>query len=188
MRENKEEWIEVKFEFTALGKFMGIGVPGLTECYIDDARITAESADKSYIRTTEGKGKKFEDWYSQSGADDDKYVPIEEKDDPIIIRYVALEGIDADFNTGTNDNYSNNDDNTNYQDNDNTNGNNDSKQSGGKKTVRVKMKKKKTQTDTENSSTFPVWLIVIAGVSVLAMAAGAVSAVVITKKRKSSSK
>ena len=188
MRENKEEWIEVKFEFTALGKFMGIGVPGLTECYIDDARITDESADKSYIRTTEGKGKKFEDWYSQSGADDDKYVPIEEKDDPIIIRYVALEGIDADFNTGTNDNYSNNDDNTNYQDNDNTNGNNDSKQSGGKKTVRVKMKKKKTQTDTENSSTFPVWLIVIAGVSVLAMAAGAVSAVVITKKRKSSSK
>ena len=188
MRENKEEWIEVKFEFTALGKFMGIGVPGLTECYIDDARITDESADKSYIRTTEGKGKKFEDWYSQSGADDDKYVPIEEKDDPIIIRYVALEGIDADFNTGTNDNYSNNDDNTNYQDNDNTNGNNDSKQSGGKKTVRVKMKKKKTQTDTENSSTFPVWLIVIVGVSVLAVAAGAVSAVVITKKRKSSSK
>ena len=189
MRDYKEEWIEVKFDFTALGKFIGIGVPGLTECYIDDARITLSSADESYVRTTEGKGKKFEDWYSQSDSDGDKYVPIEEKDEPIIIRYAVLEGLDADINAENGDNSVSND--TNYQDTDKTENSGDSsgnKQSGGKKTVRVKMKKKKTQTGTENSSAFPIWLIVIAGVSVLVVAAGVVSAVVITKKRKSSSK
>ena len=184
MRNFKEEWIEVKCDFVALGKFVGIGVPGMTACYIDDARITAESADTSYIRTTDGKGKKLEEWFSQSDADEDKYVPVEETDEPIIISYAVLEGLEV---SDADDSY----DNTGNHDADNTDDSqseivSDKKQSG-KKTVRVKMKKKKALADTDSTDSFPIWII-IAGAAVILVAAAGVTGVIVFKKRKNSSK
>ena len=65
-----DDWVEIKYDFTARGQYIGIGTPGLTAMYIDDAVITLKSADESYKRSIEGAGTKFEDWYKDAPVDD----------------------------------------------------------------------------------------------------------------------
>ena len=69
--EYEGEWLEFKYEFTAKAKYVGLAMPGMTEFYIDDACITLATADASYKRTINGKGIKYEDWYSELEEDDD---------------------------------------------------------------------------------------------------------------------
>lgn len=65
MKEHVDEWIEIKYTFTAKAKYIAIGTPGITTMYIDDACLTLTSADDSYVRSIEGDGLKWEEWYKE---------------------------------------------------------------------------------------------------------------------------
>lgn len=67
MSEYMNEWLEIKYTFTAKARYIGLATPGITSLYIDDACITHESADESYVRSIEGDGIKYEDWYREGG-------------------------------------------------------------------------------------------------------------------------
>lgn len=78
MSEYKDEWLEIKYTFTAKARYIGLATPGITSLYIDDACITLESADESYARSIEGDGIKYEDWYSEDGKKDEEVVEEED--------------------------------------------------------------------------------------------------------------
>ena len=58
-----EEWVELRYTFTAKSKYVGISTPGITTIYLDDACITLTSADESYARSIAGDGIPYEEWY-----------------------------------------------------------------------------------------------------------------------------
>ena len=195
MKEHIGEWIEVKADFVAGGKFAGIGTPGMTELYIDDVRITAKSADESISRTIAGKGLVYEDWYDANSADEDVYVPPVETDEKVIIKYAALEGLEEavadnnDSNDNTNNLNNNNNNNNSYYDSDNaeTEKESENEPTSTKKVVKVKVKKPKTDTTPTDDSGVPVWPFVAAGAAAV-LAIGGVTTAVVVKKRKSGSK
>lgn len=183
MKEYFGEWIEVKVDFTANGKWVGIGVPPYTQCYIDDACVTLKSADESLSRTIDGEGLKFEEWYDESAGDKLVYVPKDDTEEIIKIAYAPLEGLFASENSdnsigsGTSgyDSYDN-------IISDTSNGN--KTESGKKKKVVVK-KKKNTAVSSEDEYEyyFPTWGIVLIAVGAV-LAAGAVVTVIVVKKRR----
>jgi len=206
MKEHLGEWIEVKTDFVAEGKFAGIGTPGMTELYIDDVRITAKSVDASISRTVSGKGLVYEDWYDSNAADDDDvYVPTVDTEEKIIIKYAALEGLEEviadnninDNNSNNNNNNYSNDDYDDYNDYNNSNNSyfdsdnediqpdSENKPTGNKKVVRVKVKKPKESVPDE--SVIPVWPFIVVGAAIVSVIAGVTTAIVVTK-RKSGSK
>ena len=77
MSEHMNEWLEIKYTFTAKARYIGLAMPGITTLYVDDACITLESADESYVRSIEGDGIKYEDWYRESGKKLDEEVEEE---------------------------------------------------------------------------------------------------------------
>ena len=173
----------------AKGKFVGIGVPGMTECYIDDAVITAKSADSSIARTIEGEGLKYDEWYGQGSADEDVYVPKDETEEPIIIKYAALEGLE-EANTENGNYYSGSSDNSGNNSYSSSDGSETEEDSDKKKTTtkQVKVKVKKPSSGSADEETgLPVWPFIAAGAAAVLAIAGVTTAIVV-KKRKSGSK
>ncbi len=81
MSEYMNEWLEIKYTFTARARYIGLATPGITSLYIDDACITLESADESYVRSIQGDGIKYEDWYREGG----KKTTEDEEDEQFIM-------------------------------------------------------------------------------------------------------
>lgn len=182
MKEYEDEWIEVKVDFVANGKYVGIGVPNYTNCYIDDACLTLKSADESLPRTIEGEGLKFEDWFSQDAGDKLVYVPKDDTEETIKITYSPLVGLDVS-DGGNSDNTFEND---NYSDDTLGNGayneNSENKTESTKKKM-VVTKKKKVNTAVEEEY-FPIGAIIAIVVVAVVLVAGATATVIIIKKRK----
>lgn len=182
MKDNMGEWLEVKVDFVANGKFVGLGVPPYSTCYIDDACITLKSADESISRTIDGEGLKFDEWFGQGAGDSLVYTPKDDTEEIIKIKYAPLEGLANDGNgilsgtagdifNGFNDSY------LESVDNDNN------KSEGGKKKYVVTKKRRKTAAvEPEYEEYFPTEVLIIAGA--VLVAAGAVVTIVVIKKRK----
>ena len=79
MKDYVGEWVELKYTFTAKSKYVGLSMPGITRLYIDDACITLTSADESYVRSIDGDGLKFEEWYKEKtkGSKDEEEETVE---------------------------------------------------------------------------------------------------------------
>jgi len=92
LESHKNEWCEIRYDFTAKAPYVGVSIPGLTKVWIDDAVITLKSADASYKRSIDGPGIPYEE-LTNINFEDEVIEP-----NKIIIKPAEAEEIISDGN------------------------------------------------------------------------------------------